>query len=149
MITAERTSPGPAGEFQNPRIMATVLGSLFLAGATIGALSLILPHPSQFETGPLWSNVGVAYLAGALILLTRDRLPVWAFQALVLAGTIVVTRAVYYGHDPSGYYTFWYLWIGVYSFFFFGRRAGAIQMLGVALAYGWILTQLDTPTPLV
>jgi diguanylate cyclase (GGDEF)-like protein len=149
VITGERTAPGAAGQFQNPRTMATVLGSLFLAGATIGALSLILPHPSQFETGALWSNVGLAYVAGALIILARDRLPVWAFQALVLAGTIVVTRAVYYGHDPSGYYTFWYLWIGVYSFFFFGRRWGAFQMLAIGVAYGWILTQLDDSTPLV
>ena len=45
-------------------------------------------------------------------------------QLCVLAGTIVVTRAVYYGHDPSGYYTFWYLWIGVYASSSSGR-AGA------------------------
>ena len=38
--------------------MATVLGSLFLAGATIGALSLILPHPSEYDSSALWSNVG-------------------------------------------------------------------------------------------
>jgi diguanylate cyclase (GGDEF)-like protein len=134
-------------DFQHPRTMAVVLGSLFLAGGTIGALSLILPHPSQYEVGPLWSNVVLAYLAGILILLARDRLPVWAFHALILAGTVVVTRAVYYGHDPSGYYTYWYLWIGVYASFFFGLRWGALQVLAIGVAYGWILTQLDDSTP--
>jgi len=134
-------------DFEQPRTMAIVLGSLFLAGGTIGAFSLILPHPSHYEIGPLWSNVVVAYLAGTLILLARDRLPVWAFHALILAGTVVVTRAVYYGHDPSGYYTYWYLWIGVYAFFFFGLRWGALQMLAIGVAYGWILTQLDDSTP--
>src|SRR4051794_35031147 len=129
--------------------MATVLGGLFIAGGTIGALSLILPHPGNYNTDALWSNVAIAYVCGAALLLARNRLPAWSFQILVLGGTIVVTRAVYYAHDPSGYYTFWYLWIGVYAFFFFGRRAGALQMLGVALAYGWILTQLDTSTPVV
>jgi diguanylate cyclase (GGDEF)-like protein len=143
----DQIQAAPGRDFQSPRTMAVVLGSLFLAGATIGAFSLILPHPSQYEVGPLWTNVGLAYAAGILILLARNRLPAWAFQALVLAGTVVVTRAVYYGHDPSGYYTFWYLWIGVYAFFFFGVRWGAAQMLAIGVAYGWILTQLDDSTP--
>src|SRR4051812_39514566 len=97
VTTGEQSSPPVSGgrDLQEPRIMALVLGFLFLAGATIGAFSLILPHPSQYEVGPLWSNVVVAYLAGALIIAARHRLPVWAFHALVLAGTVVVTRAVY------------------------------------------------------
>jgi diguanylate cyclase (GGDEF)-like protein len=127
--------------------MAAVLGSLFLAGAAIGALSLILPHPSEYETGPLWTNTGLAAVFGLAVLGFRKRLPVVALQVCVLAGTLVVTRAVYYGHDPSGYYTFWYLWIGVYAFFFFGRRVGAAQMAALGAAYAWVLTQLDGPTP--
>ncbi|MFL5906183.1 MAG: diguanylate cyclase, partial [Solirubrobacterales bacterium] len=147
--TGEQSSTPVSGgrDLQQPRTMAVVLGFLFLAGATIGAFSLILPHPSQYEVGPLWSNVVLAYLAGGLIIAARDRLPVWAFHALVLAGTVVVTRAVYYGHDPSGYYTFWYLWIGVYSYFFFGRRWGSLQVLAIGVAYAWILTELDDSTP--
>ena len=127
--------------------MATVLGMLFLAGATIGGLSLLLPHPSAFDSPALWSNVVIAYVAGAALLALRNRLPEWSLPILVLAGTAVVTRAVYYGHDPSGFYTIWYLWIGVYSFFFFGHRWGLIQMAVVAAAYGWVLTELTGPTP--
>jgi diguanylate cyclase (GGDEF)-like protein len=127
--------------------MATVLGSLFLAGATIGAVSLVLPHPSEFATFPLWTNVGIAYASGIGILALRNRLPEWAFPLMILAATAVVTRAVYYGHDPSGYYTIWYLWIGVYAFFFFGRRGGAVQMVAVAAAYGWVLTDYPDSSP--
>jgi diguanylate cyclase (GGDEF)-like protein len=133
--------------FDHPVIMATVLGALFAAGATIGALSLILPHPSEYDSSGLWSNVAIAYVAGSALLVLRERLPVWALQLAVLAGTIVVTRAVYYGHDPSGYYTFFYLWIGVYASFFFGRRWGAIQLALVGAAYAWVLTQVSGPTP--
>jgi diguanylate cyclase (GGDEF)-like protein len=140
---------GVGADFERPSTMAAVLGSLFLAGATIGGLSLVLPHPNEFDSPALWSNVVVAAVAGLGIIALRRRLPVWAIQVCVLAGTVVVTRAVYYGHDPSGYYTIWYLWIGVYSFFFFGRRWGGIQMLAIAATYGWVITQLDDPTPLV
>jgi diguanylate cyclase (GGDEF)-like protein len=68
-------------------------------------------------------------------------------QLCVLAATIVVTRAVYYGHDPSGYYTFWYLWICVYAFFFFGPRWGAVHVGAVGAAYAWVLTEVSVPTP--
>jgi hypothetical protein len=37
--------------------------------ATIGALSLVLPHPSSYETSPLWSNIALSY-AGASRLFT-------------------------------------------------------------------------------
>jgi diguanylate cyclase (GGDEF)-like protein len=129
--------------------MATVLGGLFVAGATIGALSLVLPHPSSFDEPALWSNVAVAAVAGGVLLALRNRLPVWSLPYIVLAGTAVVTRAVYYGHDPSGYYTIWYLWIGVYAFFFFGRRWGLIQMAVVGAAYAWVLNELSSSTPVV
>ncbi len=127
--------------------MATVLGWLFMAGGIIGGLSLLLPHPSSFDSPALWSNVVIAFAAGAVLLFVRNRLTGWMLQVIVLAGTVVVTRAVYYGHDPSGYYTIWYLWIGVYAFFFFGRRWGAVQMAFVGVAYGWVLTELSGPTP--
>jgi diguanylate cyclase (GGDEF)-like protein len=129
--------------------MAAVLGVLYLAGATIGALSLILPHPGEFDSPALWSNTAIAYFAGAGLLLFRRELPAWVVQLMVLAGTVVVTRAVYYGNDPSGYYTVWYLWVGVYSFFFFGRRWGAAQLAFVGAAYAWVLTELDGSSPVV
>ena len=142
--------PSVAGrEFHQPRTMAAILGALFLAGATIGALSLVLPHPGEFHSAALWSNVALAYAAGAGLILLRGVLPAWSLPLVVLAGTLVVTRAVYYGEDPSGYYTVWYLWIGVYAFFFFGLRWGAAQVAFVGLAYGWLLTELSGPSPVV
>jgi diguanylate cyclase (GGDEF)-like protein len=145
----EEASPirGVNGSFDQPPAMATVLGGLFLAGATIGALSLVLPHPSEYDSSALWSNVAIAYAAGFALLALRQRLPVWALQLAVLAGTIVVTRAVYYGHDPSGYYTFWYLWICVYAFFYFGPRWGTLHVAAVGAAYAWVLTEVSGPTP--
>jgi diguanylate cyclase (GGDEF)-like protein len=133
--------------FDQSAIMATVLGSLFVAGATIGALSLILPHPSEYDSSALWSNVAISYVFGVAVLLLRRGLPVWALQLGVLVGTIIVTRAVYYGHDPSGYYTFWYLWICVYAFFFFGPRWGLLHVGAVGAAYAWVLTEVSGPTP--
>ncbi len=152
MLTADMgrdASPirGVNRSFDQPAVMAAVLGSLFLAGGTIGALSLILPHPSEYDSSALWSNIGISYVFGLAVLLLRERLPVWALQLCVVAGTVIVTRAVYYGNDPSGYYTFWYLWISVYAFFFFGPRWGAVQVGVVGAAYALVLTEVSGPTP--
>ena len=141
------TNGGAVREFHQSRTMATVLGGLFLAGATIGGLSLLLPHPSEYDSPALWTNVVIACVAGTALLLLRTRLPRWSLPVILLAGVAVVTRAVYYGHDPSGYYTIWYLWIGVYAFFFLGLGWGLIQMAAVGAAYGWVLTELEGPTP--
>ena len=58
--------------FDQPAVMAAVLGSLFLAGGTIGALSLILPHPSEYDSSALWTNVGISYVFGFAVLLLRQ-----------------------------------------------------------------------------
>lgn len=145
----ESSPRAPGAQFQQPRTMAIVLGALFLAGATIGAVSLLVPHPAEFDSAALWSNTAIAYAVGIAVLLLRNRLPIWALQLIVLVGTVVVTRAVYYGNDPSGYYTVWYLWVGVYAFFFFGLRWGALHVAAIGVAYAWVLGELTATSPVV
>jgi diguanylate cyclase (GGDEF)-like protein len=136
-----------AGTFDQPAVMALVLGGLFLAGGTIGALSLVLPHPSEYNESALWSDVGLAFAAGILLLAIRNRIPVWGVQLALLGGILVITRAVYYGMDPSGYYTFLYLWVGIYAFFFLGLRWGAVHLAAVGVTYGWALIELGDSSP--
>jgi hypothetical protein len=65
----------------------------------------------------------------------------------ILAGTLIVTRAVYFGNDPSGFYTNWYLWIGVFAFFFLGRDWGLFHLAAIGGAYAWALAVLGDMTP--
>ena len=44
----------------SPRFMWVMLAVLYGAGATIGALSVILPHPESFDDEALWSNIALA-----------------------------------------------------------------------------------------
>lgn len=131
----------------SPRSMALVLATLFIAGATIGAVSLILPHPREFNDSALWGNVAIAYVAGVLLVLCRRYMSPWSLQIVVAVGTVVVTRAVYLSTEPSGFYAFYYVWVGAYAFFFFGRLWGTIHMALVGLAYAWVLTEVDATAP--
>jgi diguanylate cyclase (GGDEF)-like protein len=136
------------GAFDQPATMALVLGGLYVAGGVIGAASLLLPHPAEFDEGALWSNIALAFVSGVLLIAARQMLPLPAIHVAVLAGTLVVTRAVYEGHDPSGFYTYWYLWVGVFAFFFFGRFWGSVHLAAIGACYGWAIAVLPDGTPI-
>jgi diguanylate cyclase (GGDEF)-like protein len=129
----------PAGEADSPRFMWVILGVLYVAGATIGALSLIVPHPDSFNEPALWSNVGLAYLGGVVAFIGARYWPAWPIYVMVALGVGAVTRAAYYSHDPSGFYSLFYVWIGLYAVFFFDRRVAVLYLLGVGAAFGALL----------
>ena len=140
--------PGTASDQEDsPRTMALSLAGLFAAGATTGAVTLILPHPAEFDQSALWTNIVLAYVGAIILAGLAGRLPVWSLQIATLVGTLVVTRAVYYGDDPSGFYSLWYLWVGLFAFFFFGRFWGIVHTAIVGGAYAWALWQISQSVP--
>ena len=130
-----------AAAAEGPRTMWLTLGGLFLAGASIGAVSLLLPHPSQFDDREIWSNIAVAGVASLACVVGSRRLPAWCGQLAAVGGTLVITRAVYYSHDP-GFYSFFYVWVGLFAFLFFGREWGILHMALVGISYAWVLIEV-------
>jgi diguanylate cyclase (GGDEF)-like protein len=126
------------------RIRARAMASLYLAGGLIGAVSLVLPHPAKADDVTLWTNVALALLGGAVLMAIGSRLPRWAFHVGMVLGSILVTRAVLGSGDTVSFYAVWYLWIGVYAFYFFGRLAAALH---VAFAAGLYAITLASHTP--
>jgi diguanylate cyclase (GGDEF)-like protein len=124
---------------ESAQTMWRTLAALFFAGGTIGAVSLLLPHPPGLNTTALWSNIAIAFAGSALCLLVAGRLGVPTIQVAILIGTLLVTRAVYYSSDPSGFYAFFYVWIGLFAGFFFTRRAALVQVAAVGVCYAWVL----------
>lgn len=141
-LHAPGASPG-----DDSRTMALLLGALFAAAAVLGATTLLLPHPGQFDDAPLFSNCAIALFLGTVIIATADRLPRWSLQICVALGSLAITRAVYFSHEANAYYSFFYLWPTLYSFYFFGRLGGLVQMTILGGAYAWVLTQIPSDTP--
>src|SRR4051794_1262996 len=109
-------------------IRARAMALLFLAGGVIGAISLLLPHAANANEGALWSNTALACLAGVLLLVFGPRLPGWAFHAALALGAVLVTRAVLVSGETASFYSVWYLWVGLYAFYFFSRSAAAAHV---------------------
>jgi diguanylate cyclase (GGDEF)-like protein len=121
-----------------------LMGSvLFAVGATVGAISLIVPHPASFDDGALWTNIALSYAGAVFCLVVAGRFPVWPLYIAVAIGIFAVTRAAYYSGDPTGFYALFYVWIGLYAVFFFSRQAALAYLVGIGLAYAWLLAHFD------
>jgi hypothetical protein len=125
--------------------MARALGWLFIAGATIGLISLFLPRAPHTNVGALAVNIGLAYLGGVLVLLVFRRLPVWTFQVMLLVGAALITRAVYYSGAGVSYYGIWYLWAALFGFSFFRRSHATVHVALVGFAYALVLALRHEP----
>jgi diguanylate cyclase (GGDEF)-like protein len=129
----------------DPTVMSRSLGALYLAGATIGQLSLFLPRAPGTNVGALEVNIALAFLGGVAVLLLFRHLPVWTFHLAMLAGTALITRAIYYSGDAVSYYGVWYVWIALFAFSFF-RRGEAVAHIAVAgAAYAAVLAIRGDP----
>lgn len=125
--------------------MARSLGWLYIAGATIGVISLLLPRAPHTNVGALAVNIALAYGAGLTVLVVLRRMPAWTFHLLLLAGTALITRAVYYSGQGVSYYAIWYLWAALFGFSFFRRSHAVAHVAVVGVAYGVVLAVRHEP----
>src|SRR5690349_2912783 len=108
-------------------MLARIMGLLYVAGSTIGVLSLVLPHSAAANEVALYSNITLAYLTGAALLVWRQRVRPWMLHAILIAGVLVIARAIHYSGEATSFYSTWFIWIGLVAFSFMRR--------GVAAAY--------------
>ena len=133
---------------EDPRLAARALGLLYLAGATIGLVSLLLPHPPGANVPGLYSNVALAYAGGAALLAGAHRIRGWMLHVAIALGALLITRACILSEEAASFYSVWFIWIGLYVFYFFSRSAAAVHMAFVAGLYAITLAH-RTPTSAV
>ena len=124
---------------------------LFAAAAAATIAGLLLPHqPEVNESGLVVVAVG-AVLAALLMRVADDRLPGWAYQLVFAWGTLLVSLALLFNGEREGGAAggdeLYYLWVVLYSAYYFGRRAVAMQVVLVLAAYAGTLALID-PGPI-
>ena len=118
------------------------LAYLFLAGATIGLISVLIPGQSG-NTAGLLSNIAIAYATAFTLLAGSRRLPAAWVHVVIAAGALVIARAIYLSGDTSSYYSGWYVWIALYAFYFFRRPAAVAHVAWVGVTYAGVLVVQD------
>ena len=127
-----------AGGFE-ARMRVRVLASLYLAGATLVLLTLALPHSDEMVEAGLLAVALNAYLFGALMLWRARSLPAWALPAALAWGSTLVTVIAWCWGDAPSPLVFFYLWVFLYSAYFFTRPVALAQAAYVCVLYAALL----------
>src|SRR5918999_2548866 len=121
------------------RGLATIgLAFLYTAGATLGLLVLLLPHPDSVNTTGVAAIAVSAYPIAALIVAFRP-LSWRLVHGGVLLGVGLITAVVELSGVLAGAYAFYYLWAAMFAAYFFSRAAVAAHLTLIAVAYGVVI----------
>jgi diguanylate cyclase (GGDEF)-like protein/PAS domain S-box-containing protein len=138
-IAARLPSPDP-GQADDSMTRPRALGSLFAAGSILGGLSLALPHGPDLNEAVLAVNVAVAGVVGLGLWLVRWPLPPWAEQALLAVGSVLIGVAVWFSGEGESSYAIFYIWVGIYAFYFLGAPVALLQTGWAGITYAAVLT---------
>jgi diguanylate cyclase (GGDEF)-like protein/putative nucleotidyltransferase with HDIG domain len=121
-------SPGPslhenawAVRSLTPPMLGRTQAYLFAGAGVLGFLGVLLPHPGGFNVVGLVSLQALCVLAALVLLGLGKRTPAWLVATTPFAGTVLISAALFYSHESTSAYMLFYLWIGIYAFYFLSR----------------------------
>ncbi|HEX2045302.1 MAG TPA: PAS domain-containing protein [Gaiellaceae bacterium] len=120
---------------------------LYALGAALVVASLALPAAGRETWGVVAVGATAIAAAGGHWLLF-DRLPTLAFQVSGAIGTALITIGAVLGGAGGSAYAFFYLWVVLYAFFFYGLAGACVQLGLVGAAHAAVLaapTDVFTP----
>ena len=131
------------------RLKARALAYLFTAGAALAALTLILPHDSDFHELQIGIVVGCALAIGVLLYWSADRITSdWQVHAALAAGTTLICFANYYT-GTANLFALLYTWAGLYAFYFFATGPALVHLVYIAAGYAVVLSIREAPSPAI
>jgi diguanylate cyclase (GGDEF)-like protein/putative nucleotidyltransferase with HDIG domain len=126
-------------------LMAKILAALFASGATLALLTVCLPHPRRASVLGLLLVVGSAYLVACLLLWRAPTVPKRILALALGCGSVMITAVAYFSGENPSPLIFFYLWIFLYSAYFFSDAELAGEVVVVGLLYGALLISRPPP----
>ena len=124
---------------QDRALIARSLSFLFLAGATVSLIWLLLPHAESTDDLGVIAMTAGAYATGIVLFTGFDRLPTFAYKLAITMATVVITGAIFANHENGSTYVLFYFWATVYAFAFFSLTQAIFQTALVGVAFGSVL----------
>lgn len=122
-------------------------GVIFLVGSLVTALSILFPHSAKADIGGFWALAAATGLMAALLLGWAGRLPVWSHQIFMGLGSVMISLALYFNGERHGGHAagneVLYVWIALYSGYFFTRVQTMAQIAIAATTYAVSLVAID------
>lgn len=129
-------------------VKARSLAYLFVAGALLGLLTLLLPHDEGVQDTQLYVLAAIAVVVAVLIYAEAERVREWQLHLVLAAGTTILSFANYYT-GTSTLYPLLYTWTALYAFYFFGLGRALAHMVYIGVAYAVVLAIQDPNSPAI
>jgi diguanylate cyclase (GGDEF)-like protein/PAS domain S-box-containing protein len=125
------------------RTRARAAAALFVAGAGLVAISLVLPHPEGADEVALVFTALAMATTGGLVWLFASRVPMLGVH-LLLGGVVAVTGLLIYESGIAvGQYGTIYVWTILVASIFFPRRIAAAHLGWLLASYGFVLLLVE------
>jgi diguanylate cyclase (GGDEF)-like protein/PAS domain S-box-containing protein len=89
--------------------------------------------------------IAVACVGALVLLFGAARIPTWAVQCFLAVGTLLISLVVHFSGTGNSAFAFYYVWVGIYGFYFLPRGWAIAQSALVAATYGGLLLFDDLP----
>jgi diguanylate cyclase (GGDEF)-like protein/putative nucleotidyltransferase with HDIG domain len=135
---------GPAAA----RPIALAQAYLGVGAAVIGALGVLLPHPYYFNVAGILAVDAAALLWSLWMFRTAGRIPFWVMRLGPAAATVMTSVAVYFSGDATSGYALFYVWVGLYVFYFpITNKDAAINVVWALVNYAVVIavTPINPP----
>jgi diguanylate cyclase (GGDEF)-like protein/putative nucleotidyltransferase with HDIG domain len=118
---------------------ARAQAALFAAAGFVGALGVLLPHPSRFNEVGLLSIQCASLTAACLLLIIGDRTPRWVATLGPFGATALTSLAIVFTGRSTSAYLLFYLWVALYAFYFLSGRQTAVLCLFAIVNYAGVI----------
>ncbi len=126
-------------------VKSRILAGLFASGATLALLTVLLPHAKGASELGLVATIVVAYLVAGLLYLRAAKVRPRALQLALAWGTVLVTSVAFFSGEALSPLVFFYLWVFLYSAYFFTVAEMALQIVFVGALYLALLLAGNPP----
>jgi diguanylate cyclase (GGDEF)-like protein/PAS domain S-box-containing protein len=120
-----------------------VIGALFMLGGALGTVSLLLPH-LRGEEAALWASALGATVVGAALILTASATPLWLLHLMVAGASVQICVSTYLAGSAAGVYSTMFVWIVLFTAYFFGRKWAFAHLAWLLACYALTLAMLGT-----
>jgi diguanylate cyclase (GGDEF)-like protein len=129
---------------------ARVAAALFAVGGLISFAVVLLPHPEEFFEAGFWAIGAMALGTAGLMHWHAERFPSRLLPLLIAGGTCLISLDIYFSGEsigsPSVDNEMLYLWVALYSAYFFSRRQVLLQIGWIAVGYLAVLVASAPPS---
>jgi len=136
-----RHLPNP-GSGTEPAAMLRIIGLLYLSGALLVAVTLVLPRPESANVGALSAIVVGSIVIGLGMLRFARAFDVWAVHFAIALGSAIICACVYFAGEVTGGYESMFIWAILVSAYFFPGRGAATHLTWLLAAYAVTLALL-------